>query len=63
MSGSASIQPHVIQWFRAVLGVNIIEGYGQTESTATTSLYLFGDTVPGMKFDLESGDAALCEID
>ena len=47
MSGSASIQPHVIQWFRAVLGVNIIEGYGQTESTAATSLYLFGDTVPG----------------
>ena len=48
MSGSASIQPHVIQWFRAVLGVNIIEGYGQTESTAATSLYLFGDTVPGI---------------
>ena len=54
MSGSASIQPHVIQWFRAVLGVNIIEGYGQTESTATTSLYLFGDTVPGMEIAISS---------
>eukprot|EP00116_Pleurobrachia_bachei_P004989 sb/3465251/ len=47
MSGSAPIQDHVIQWFRAVLGVNIIEGYGQTESTAATTIYLFGDTVPG----------------
>jgi len=47
MSGSASISPHVIQWFRAVVGANIIEGYGQTESTAATSMYLFGDTVPG----------------
>ena len=47
LSGSAPIQDHVIQWFRAVLGVNIIEGYGQTESTAATTVYLFGDTIPG----------------
>lgn len=47
MSGSAPIQPHVIQWFRAVLGTTIVEGYGQTETSAATSAYLMGDTVPG----------------
>ena len=41
------MQDHVIQWFRAVLGTDIVEGYGQTETSASTTAYLFGDTVPG----------------
>ncbi|XP_063688228.1 long-chain-fatty-acid--CoA ligase 1-like [Bolinopsis microptera] len=47
MSGSAPMQDHVIQWFRAVMGTNIVEGYGQTETSAASSSYLLGDTVPG----------------
>ena len=44
------MQDHVIQWFRAVLGTHIVEGYGQTESSASSSSYLVGDTVPGLLF-------------
>lgn len=47
LSASAPMQNHVIQWFRAVLGTHIIEGYGQTESSAGGTSYLIGDTVPG----------------
>eukprot|EP00116_Pleurobrachia_bachei_P001486 sb/3461748/ len=47
ISGSAPMQDHVIQWFRAVLGTNILEAYGQTETSASSSCYLFGDTLPG----------------
>lgn len=47
LSGSAPMQDHVIQWFRAVMGTQIMEAYGQTESSASTSMYLLGDTVPG----------------
>ena len=48
MSGSAPLQSHVMEWFKAVLGAHIIEGYGQTETTATTSIYLYGDTHTGI---------------
>lgn len=46
MTGSAPMQAHVIQWFRAVMGCIIVEGYGQTETTASTSALLTGDTQP-----------------
>ncbi|XP_072038629.1 long-chain-fatty-acid--CoA ligase 1-like [Amphiura filiformis] len=44
--GSAPISPEVLLFWRVVMGANIHEGYGQTESTCAATLTLAGDTSP-----------------
>ncbi len=37
ISGAAPISPDLLRWFRAI-GVNLLEGYGQTEGSGVTSV-------------------------
>ncbi len=41
ITGAAPISPNVIRWYRA-LGVNLLEGYGMTESTGAGTLNMPG---------------------
>ena len=41
ISGAAPISPDVLQFFQAI-GINLIEGYGQTEGTGVTTLTSIG---------------------
>ena len=41
--GGAAIKPHIIQFFRAVLGAHVFEAYGQTECTGACAASMFGD--------------------
>jgi len=43
LSGSAPLSPNVMYFFRCLLGVRVIEGYGQTEGTAAASLGCLDD--------------------
>ena len=45
-SGAAPIAPDVLAFFQAI-GVNLIEGYGQTEGTGVTALSRIGDVRSG----------------
>jgi long-chain acyl-CoA synthetase len=45
-SGAAPISPEVLQFFQAI-GINLIEGYGQTEATGVTTLSPIGGTKSG----------------
>ena len=60
-SGAAPISPDLLLWYRAI-GVNLVEGYGQTEGAGLTSINLVsenrngtvGKAIPGI--DLRIGD-------
>lgn len=45
--GSAPLAPHVLQFMRILCACPIHEGYGQTETTAMTSLTFPGDWTTG----------------
>jgi long-chain acyl-CoA synthetase len=47
VTGSAPIAPHVMQFLRAVFGVPVFEGYGQTECAAAATLTLSNDFTLG----------------
>ncbi|EDV21206.1 uncharacterized protein TRIADDRAFT_50825 [Trichoplax adhaerens] len=47
VSGAAPLSPKVLLFLRAVLGVPVLEGYGQTEATAGTNLNVLGDPTVG----------------
>lgn len=47
ITGSAPIAPEVLEFFRIVLGVQISEAYGQTETAAATSCTVPGETQAG----------------
>jgi len=47
ITGSAPISADVLNFFRAVLGVPVIEGFGQTESSLLISIGDPGDTTAG----------------
>lgn len=47
VTGSAPIAPHVLQFMRVLCACPIHEGYGQTETTAMTSLTFPGDWTTG----------------
>ena len=38
MSGSAPLSPKVMTFFRCLLGVPVLEGYGQTEGSAAATI-------------------------
>jgi len=40
-SGAAPIAPEILQFFHAI-GVNLVEGYGQTEGTGVTTTSKIG---------------------
>ncbi|XP_030834973.1 long-chain-fatty-acid--CoA ligase 1 isoform X1 [Strongylocentrotus purpuratus] len=46
-SGAAPLSPEVISFLRCVLGVPVLEGYGQTESAVISTLTLPGDHTTG----------------
>lgn len=46
-SGAAPLSPDVITFLRAVLGVPVLEGYGQTESAVISTITLPGDHATG----------------
>ncbi|WP_437510189.1 AMP-dependent synthetase/ligase [Sorangium sp. So ce1099] len=58
-SGAAALAPHITTWFRA-LGLDILEAFGQTESTGIISMTepgvesagTVGKPVPGVEFKL-----------
>ncbi|XXY46322.1 long-chain fatty acid--CoA ligase [Sorangium sp. So ce269] len=58
-SGAAALAPHITRWFRA-LGLDILEAFGQTESTGIISMTepgvesagTVGKPVPGVEFKL-----------
>ncbi|WP_437757329.1 AMP-dependent synthetase/ligase [Sorangium sp. So ce1389] len=58
-SGAAALAPHIMTWFRA-LGLDILEAFGQTESTGIISMTepgvegagTVGKPVPGVEFKL-----------
>ncbi|KYF86052.1 hypothetical protein BE17_28520 [Sorangium cellulosum] len=58
-SGAAALAPHITKWFRA-LGLDILEAFGQTESTGIISMTepgiesagTVGKPVPGVEFKL-----------
>ncbi|WP_437928978.1 long-chain fatty acid--CoA ligase [Sorangium sp. So ce291] len=58
-SGAAALAPHITTWFRA-LGLDILEAFGQTESTGIISMSepgvesagTVGKPVPGVEFKL-----------
>ncbi|KAJ3255906.1 Long chain acyl-CoA synthetase 7 peroxisomal [Boothiomyces macroporosus] len=47
VSGSAPISPNVLNFLRIAVGCHCVEGYGQTESTANTTLMHPFDLKPG----------------
>jgi long-chain acyl-CoA synthetase len=45
--GAAPVDPNVLQFFRAVLGAHVLEGYGQTESIPVMTMsHIFDYTTP-----------------
>lgn len=44
ISGSAPLNENVMKFFRIMLGVPVLEGYGQTEGSGVASVALFEDT-------------------
>ncbi len=58
VTGSAPIAPHVLQFMRVLCACPIHEGYGQTETTAMTTLTFPGDWSTGHV----GGVAPVCEI-
>lgn len=47
ISGSAPLRDDVMKFLRCSLGCYVLEGYGQTESTAAASIQLMGDNTYG----------------
>ena len=45
--GSAPISPKVIDFFKAVLSIPVLEGYGQTEACGLETLQVSSDRVAG----------------
>jgi acyl-CoA synthetase (AMP-forming)/AMP-acid ligase II len=57
-SGSAPLAPHVLTFMRLLCACPIHEGYGQTETTAMTSITFPGDWTTGHV----GGVAPVCEV-
>lgn len=58
VSGSAPLASHVLDFMRIITGSYIFEGYGQTETTAMTSITFPGDWTTGHV----GGIAPVCEV-
>ena len=60
ISGSAPCRGDILQWYRAVLGVYVMEGFGQTEMSGVATMSVCGDhttghiglTLPGLEAKL-----------
>lgn len=57
ITGSAPISPQVLEFCRVTLGAHVMEGYGQTESTAMATATWPGDYAGG-----HCGGPAVCSL-
>ncbi|KAJ2833101.1 medium-chain fatty acid-CoA ligase faa2 [Coemansia furcata] len=47
MTGAADLKPEVIDFFRAALSCDVVQGYGQTETSAAGTIQRLGDYTSG----------------
>ncbi|CAB3406754.1 unnamed protein product [Caenorhabditis bovis] len=46
--GAAKSDPHKMEFVRGAFGVNLFEGFGQTETSGIVSIQIAGDSTPGV---------------
>ena len=69
MAAGEALNPEVLRTFREATGIDIRDGYGQTETGQLTGMWLgaevrpgsMGLALPGVELDIEEGELVLSD--